>query len=129
MWVLTQELPMPNMDQTNWNVEWLILWASPATGHRLWATRDTWPAIVRRLNGKVGNLDVTEVAADQLREMLHVEWMDVNIWETLETQILLSTVDTSVYGSVSRDWLSIVENLYVAQSLQARQRSITPTEV
>ena len=45
--------------------------------------------------------------------MLHIEWMDVNIWETLEKQILLSTVDTSVYGSVSRDWLSILENFYM----------------
>ena len=59
-WTLTQEPPMPEMDQTTWDISWLITWASPATGFRLWATRDTWPTIVRRLKGTMDGQDVKE---------------------------------------------------------------------
>ena len=41
MWVLTQESPEPTIDNMNWDVNWLLQWADPNTGHRLWATRES----------------------------------------------------------------------------------------
>ena len=79
LWTLTREQPKPDMDQTQWNISWLIGWAAQETGYRLWATRNTWPTIVRRLHGVVEGQDVKEIAADKIREILHIEWMDVNI--------------------------------------------------
>ena len=47
---------------------------------------------------------------DDFQEALHEEWMDVDIWETLENQTLFSTEDMSVLLLlVFHDWLRVGE--------------------